>query len=100
MDFSLNIVSVRFIHIDEMAGLLAVLHEYTRIYLSFVGGHLGCFQFGAIRGKNGALNLLKLVSWCTFASQRLSWVCTRLWEGGRQGLLRSYEIVFQSPCST
>jgi len=41
MDFSLNIVSVKFIHIDEMAGLLAVLYEYTRIYLSFVGGHLG-----------------------------------------------------------
>lgn len=100
MDFSLNIVFVRFIHIDEMAGLLAVLHEYTRIYLSFVGGHLGCFQFGAIREKNGALNLLKLVSWCTFASQRLSWVCTRRWEGSRQALLRSYEIVFQSPCST
>ena len=34
MDFSLNIVSVRFIHIDEMAGLLAVLMNIPEyIYL-------------------------------------------------------------------
>lgn len=33
-------------------------------------------------------------SWCTYASKRLSWVCTSGWEGGGQGLLRSCEIVF------
>lgn len=46
-----SILCLGFIHIDEVTVVLAALHEYTGIYLSFVRGHLGCFQFGAVRKK-------------------------------------------------
>lgn len=64
-------------------------------------GLLGCLQFGAI-SKNAALNLLELVSWCTYASKHLSGVYTHewnRWEGCGQSLLRSCEIFFHSPRS-
>lgn len=71
------------------------LHESPEICPLLVD--LGDVSSLGLLGKNAALNLLEWVSWCIYASKRLSWVFSQEWtgwEGSAQGLVRSREIIF------
>lgn len=85
---------------DEVAVVLTAVELFHCRNL-FVVDFWDVFGLGLLE-KNAALNLLELVSWCTYASKHLSGVCTHEWngwEGCGQSLLRSCEIFFHSPSS-
>lgn len=97
---------VRFVHIDELTLVVIArwysLHKSTEIYPLLVD--IWNVSSLELLGENAALNLLELVSWCIYASKRLSWAWTQECGGCKghgQGLSRSRSIVFpESPPHT